>query len=130
LSVSALETLKDEIKGKTVVCVISGGNNDINRMAEIEERSLIFEGLQHYFVIHFPQRPGALREFVTDVLGENDDITRFEYTKRVNRGSGPVILGVLLKDKEEIDTLCEKIAAFDPKYVDLNKNQTLYTLLV
>lgn len=130
LSVSALETLKDEIKGKTVVCVISGGNNDINRMAEIEERSLIFEGLQHYFVIHFPQRPGALREFVTDVLGENDDITRFEYTKRVNRGSGPVILGVLLKDKEEIGTLCEKIAAFDPKYVDLNKNQTLYTLLV
>ncbi|KAF9404419.1 hypothetical protein HW555_014347 [Spodoptera exigua] len=92
LSVSGLELMKDDIKGKNVVCIISGGNNDINRMEEIEERSLIFEGLKHYFVINFPQRPGALREFVTDILGPDDDITRFEYTKKVNRGTGPVIL--------------------------------------
>lgn len=130
LSVAALEQMKDEIKGKTVVCIISGGNNDINRMEEIEERSLIFEGLKHYFVINFPQRPGALREFVTDILGPNDDITRFEYTKKVNRGTGPVILGILLKEKEELPNLLKKIADFDPSYIDLSDNPSLYALLV
>lgn len=130
LSVAALEQMKDEIKGKTVVCIISGGNNDINRMEEIEERSLIFEGLKHYFVINFPQRPGALREFVTDILGPNDDITRFEYTKKVNRGTGPVILGILLKEKEELPNLLKKIANFDPSFIDLSDNPSLYALLV
>ena len=77
LSVSALENYKDHIKGKTVVCV-SGGNNDINRMKEIEERSLLYEEMKHYFILNFPQRPGALREFVNDVLGPQDDITKFE----------------------------------------------------
>lgn len=130
LSVSALEHIKEEIKGKTVVCIISGGNNDINRMEEIEERSLIFEGLKHYFVINFPQRPGALREFVTDILGPDDDITRFEYTKKVNRGTGPVILGILLKEKEELSNLLKKMASFDPNYIDLSDNPSLYALLV
>lgn len=130
LSVSALELVKEDIKGKNIVCIISGGNNDINRMEEIEERSLIFEGLKHYFVINFPQRPGALREFVTDILGPNDDITRFEYTKKVNRGTGPVILGILLKEKEELPNLLAKMAEFDPKYIDLSDNPSLYALLV
>lgn len=130
LSVAALEQVKDEIKGKTVVCIISGGNNDINRMEEIEERSLIFEGLKHYFVINFPQRPGALREFVTDILGPNDDITRFEYTKKVNRGTGPVILGILLKEKEDLANLLTKMREFDPNYIDLSENPSLYALLV
>ncbi|MGX7263240.1 threonine ammonia-lyase IlvA [Enterococcus crotali] len=130
LSVSALELIKDDIRGKTVVCIISGGNNDINRMEEIEERSLIFEGLKHYFVINFPQRPGALREFVTDILGPDDDITRFEYTKKVNRGTGPVVLGILLKNKEELPNLLNKMAQFDPKYIDLSDNPSLYALLV
>lgn len=83
LSVSALENYKDHIKGKTVVCVISGGNNDINRMKEIEERSLLYEEMKHYFILNFPQRPGALREFVNDVLGPQDDITKFEYLKNL-----------------------------------------------
>lgn len=130
LSVAALEQMKDEIKGKTVVCIISGGNNDINRMEEIEERSLIFEGLKHYFVINFPQRPGALREFVTDILGPNDDITRFEYTKKVNRGTGPVILGVLLREKEDLTHLLDRMRKFDPNYIDLSENASLYALLV
>lgn len=130
LSVSALEQMKEEIKGKNVVCIISGGNNDINRMEEIEERSLIFEGLKHYFVINFPQRPGALREFVTDILGPDDDITRFEYTKKVNRGTGPVILGILLKERQELPNLLKKIATFDPNYIDLSQNPSLYALLV
>lgn len=130
MSVSALENLKDEIQGKTVVCVISGGNNDISRMTEIEERSLIFEGLKHYFVVNFPQRPGALRQFVNEILGAEDDITRFEYAKKVNKGKGPVLIGVLLNDKNNYAQLVERLATFDPRFIDLQKNESLYTLLV
>lgn len=130
LSVAALETYREEIKDKTVVCIVSGGNNDINRMQEIEERSLLHEGLKHYFIVNFLQRPGALKEFVNDVLGPHDDITKFEYTKKVNRGNGPVIIGVLLQDKNDYDGLLDRVAAFDPSYIPINDNQTLYTLLV
>lgn len=130
LSVAALETYREEIKDKTVVCIVSGGNNDINRMQEIEERSLLHEGLKHYFIVNFSQRPGALKEFVNDVLGPHDDITKFEYTKKVNRGNGPVIIGVLLQDKKDYEGLLDRVAAFDPSYIPINDNQTLYTLLV
>lgn len=130
LSVAALEVLKAKIKGKTVICIISGGNNDISRMAEIEERSLVYEGLQHYFVVNFPQRPGALKEFVSEVLGPNDDITRFEYTKKINRGTGPVVLGILLKQTSDLATLLTRLAEFDPTYIDLQKEPSLYSLLV
>lgn len=130
LSVAALEVMKDEIKGKTVICVISGGNNDINRMAEIEERSLVYEGLKHYFVVNFPQRPGALKEFVSEILGPNDDITRFEYTKKINRGTGPVMLGILLKDPADLPALLANLGEFDPEFIDLRENDSLYSLLV
>ncbi|ANK60841.1 threonine dehydratase [Loigolactobacillus backii] len=130
LSVSALEQYQDEVRGKTVVCVISGGNNDINRMQEIEERSLIFEGYQHYFVVDFPQRPGALREFVNEILGPDDDITKFEYTKKVNRGKGPVLIGVRLGDKTTLPDLLDRLTMFDPHYINLKDNQMLYTMLV
>ncbi|MBC2061504.1 threonine ammonia-lyase [Listeria marthii] len=130
LSVAALETYREEIKDKTVVCIVSGGNNDINRMQEIEERSLLHEGLKHYFIVNFSQRPGALKEFVNDVLGPHDDITKFEYTKKVNRGNGPVIIGVLLQDRNDYEGLLDRVAAFDPSYIPINDNQTLYTLLV
>lgn len=130
LSVASLETYREEIKDKTVVCIVSGGNNDINRMQEIEERSLLHEGLKHYFIVNFSQRPGALKEFVNDVLGPHDDITKFEYTKKVNRGNGPVIIGVLLQDKNDYEGLLDRVAAFDPSYIPINDNQTLYTLLV
>lgn len=130
LSIAALNQMRGKIQGKNVVCIVSGGNNDINRMAEIDERSNIFEGYQHYFIVNFPQRPGALKEFVTDILGPNDDITRFEYTKRINRGSGPVVLGVLLKHREDITMLLENMARFDPNFIVLKDNQMLYSLLV
>lgn len=130
LSVAALDLLQDEIKGKTVICVISGGNNDINRMGEIEERSLVYEGLKHYFVVNFPQRPGALKEFVSEVLGPDDDITRFEYTKKINRGTGPVVIGILLKKPAALAQLLENLAKFDPEYINLRDNASLYTLLV
>lgn len=130
LSVAALEPLKDRIKGKTVICVVSGGNNDINRMAEIDERSLIYQGLKHYFVVNFPQRPGATKEFASQVLGPDDDITRFEYTKKINRGTGPVMLGILLKNPAALPALLNNLADFDPHYIDLSQNETLYNLLV
>lgn len=129
-SIAALEVMKDEIKGKTIVCIISGGNNDINRMQEMEERALIYDGVKHYFVVNFPQRPGALREFVNDILGPNDDITRFEYIKRANKGKGPVLIGIALSDKNDYDGLLDRLSAFDPSYINLHGNETLYNMLV
>jgi threonine dehydratase len=130
LSVAALDEIKEQIKGKTVVCIVSGGNNDSSRMAEIEEKSLIYQGLKHYFIVNFPQRPGALKEFVSHVLGPDDDITRFEYTKKINRGTGPVMLGILLKQKNDLPALLSRIEQFDQGYINLQQNQSLYSLLV
>jgi len=125
-----LEILREYIKGKTICCIISGGNNDINRMPEMEERALIYDGVKHYFIVNFPQRPGALREFVNDILGPNDDITRFEYIKRANKGKGPVLIGIALSDKDDYDGLLERLSAFDPSYINLHGNETLYNMLV
>ena len=129
-SIAALEVMKDKIKGKTICCVISGGNNDINRMPEMEERALIYDGVKHYFVVNFPQRPGALREFVNDILGPNDDITRFEYIKRASKGTGPVLIGITLADKADYQSLVNRLEAFDPSYINLHGNETLYNMLV
>ncbi|XJZ25683.1 threonine ammonia-lyase IlvA [Bacillota bacterium Lsc_1132] len=130
LSVAALDAYADQIKGKTVVCIVTGGNNDIGRMQEIKERSMIYEGLQHYFIIQFPQRPGALREFLDDVLGPNDDISRFEYTKKNNKESGPALVGIELKDKEDYFPLIERIKKKGFFYKEVNKDSTLFQMLV
>ncbi|WP_059767324.1 threonine ammonia-lyase IlvA, partial [Staphylococcus haemolyticus] len=114
LSVSALEQYKEKIKGKTVVCVVSGGNNDINRMKEIEERSLLYEEMKHYFILNFPQRPGALKEFVNDVLGPQDDITKFEYLKKTSQNTGTVIIGIQLKNHDDLNQLKINVHDFDP----------------
>ena len=129
-SIAALEVMKEDIKGQTIVCIISGGNNDINRMQDMEERALIYDGVKHYFVVNFPQRPGALREFVNNILGPNDDITRFEYIKRANKGTGPVLIGITLGDKKDYGLLIERLSAFDPSYINLHGNESLYNLLV
>ncbi|AND79906.1 threonine ammonia-lyase IlvA [Streptococcus pantholopis] len=129
-AIAALEVMKDDIKGKTVACIISGGNNDINRMQEMEERALIYDGVKHYFVVNFPQRPGALREFVNNILGPNDDITRFEYIKRANKGTGPVLIGITLGDKADYAALIERLSVFDPSYINLHGNESLYNMLV
>ncbi|MEH7109756.1 threonine ammonia-lyase IlvA [Bacillus sp. JJ1764] len=130
LSVAALDTYTDQIKGKTVVCVVSGGNNDIGRMQEIKERSKLYEGLQHYFIVQFPQRPGALREFLFDVLGPNDDISHFEYTKKNNRETGPALVGIELKDKDDYFPLVERIKTKGFVYREVNKDSTLFQMLV
>ncbi|WP_026572996.1 threonine ammonia-lyase IlvA [Bacillus sp. UNC438CL73TsuS30] len=130
LSIAALDSYKEQIKGKTVVCIVSGGNNDIGRMQEIKERSKIYEGLQHYFIVQFPQRPGALREFLLDVLGPNDDISHFEYTKKNNRETGPALVGIELKDKDDYFPLMERIKAKGFFYREVNKDKALYQMLV
>ncbi|SDL69352.1 threonine ammonia-lyase IlvA [Sediminibacillus halophilus] len=130
LPVSALDFYKDQIKGKNIVCIISGGNNDIDRMQEIKERSLIYEGFKHYFIVNFPQRAGALREFMEDVLGENDDITRFEYTKKNNRDKGPVLVGIELKNKTDYEPLIDRMNKKGFAYIEINKDQDLFNLLI
>ncbi|MED4162359.1 threonine ammonia-lyase IlvA [Halalkalibacterium halodurans] len=130
MPIAALDFFKDEIKGKTVVCVLSGGNNDIGRMQEMRERSLIYEGLQHYFIIQFPQRAGALKEFILDVLGPDDDITRFEYTKKNNKSNGPVLIGIELKCDEDYHRLMDRLNKKGFEYREINKNESLFNLLI
>jgi threonine dehydratase len=130
LSIAALDFYREKIRGKNVVCIISGGNNDIDRMQEIKERSLIYEGLKHYFVINFPQRAGALREFLDKVLGENDDITRFEYTKKNNKENGPALVGIELKNKEDYQPLIERMNANGIQYIEINQDPYLFHLLI
>ena len=130
LSVSALDALKDEIKGKKVVCVISGGNNDIERMQEIKEKSLLYEGLKHYFIVRFPQRPGALKLFVNNVLGTHDDITRFEFIKKTNRENGPALVGIELTERTDYDALVARMKEFKFEIIELNNDQTLFEYLV
>lgn len=130
LSIAVLDEFAEEIKGKNVVCIIGGGNNDIDRMQEIKERSLQYEGLKHYFLIRFAQRPGALKEFVNHVLGERDDITRFEYMQKHNKETGPALVGVELQCSGDYALLLNKMKQYHIDYTELNKNDTLFGYLV
>lgn len=130
LAVAALDLNREMIRGKKVVCIISGGNNDIDRMQEIKERSLIYEGLKHYFMINFPQRAGALREFLEEVLGPDDDIARFEYTKKHNKENGPALVGIELLRPEDYEPLIERMQRKGIQYTELNKNMNLFNLLI
>jgi threonine dehydratase len=130
LTVASLHFLKQKLKGKNVVCVVSGSNNDIMRTEEIRERSLLYEGLKHFFVIRFPQRAGALKEFVSNVLGQNDDIVHFEYMKKNNRENGPALVGLEIKNTLDLDVLKIKLKEFGFQYEYLNKNDNLLQFLV
>ncbi len=130
LCIAALDDYADEIKGKNVVCIIGGGNNDIDRMQEIKERSLQYEGLKHYFLIRFAQRPGALKEFVNFVLGENDDITRFEYMQKHNKETGPALVGIELKTKEDYEVLLKKLDQYHINHTELKSGDNAFGYLV
>lgn len=130
LSIAGLEKRSEEIRGKNVVCIVSGSNNDIDRMPEIKERSLQYEGLKHYFLIRFAQRPGALKEFVNNVLGPNDDITRFEYMQKTDKESGPAVVGIELVSRMDYEVLLENMKKYQINYTEINKNDTLFSLLV
>ncbi len=130
LSISSLDFYKDKIKGKTVVCLIGGGNNDITRMEDIKERSLLYEGIKHYFIIKFPQRAGALRQFLNEVLGPDDDITHFEYSKKNNKNAGPALVGLELKNKEDYDGLIKRMEKYNIDYQTINDQRMLFNFLV
>lgn len=130
LPIAALDQYRDQIRGKTVVCIISGGNNDIDRMQEIKERSLIYEGLKHYFMVNFPQRAGALREFLDEILGPEDDITRFEYIKKHDKENGPALVGIELLSIEAYEPLIERMQQKGVDYVEINKDSNLFNILI
>jgi threonine dehydratase len=130
LSIAALDDYAEEIRGKNVVCIIGGGNNDIDRMQEIKERSLQYEGLKHYFLVRFAQRPGALKEFVNHVLGPNDDITRFEYMQKHNKETGPALVGIELRSKDDYKMLLENFNKYQVNFTELSKNDNVFGYLV
>src|SRR5215218_8646120 len=130
LSIAALEDYAEDIRGKTIVCIVSGSNNDIDRMQEIKERSLQYEGLKHYFLIRFAQRPGALKEFVNHVLGPNDDITRFEYMQKHNKESGPALVGIELQSRHDYDQLLQNLNRYHVNFTELSKDDNVFGYLV
>ncbi|MBZ9778387.1 threonine ammonia-lyase [Psychroflexus sp. CAK8W] len=130
LSIAALEHYAEDIKGKNVVCIISGSNNDITRTAEIKERAMLYANLKHYFIVKFPQRAGALRQFVVEILGPTDDITYFQYTKKTNRENGAAVVGLELKSQSDFDPLVKRMK--DNKFYGdyLNNKPDLFQFLV
>ena len=130
LSVAALRFFADEIRGKNVVCIISGGNNDIVRMEEIKERSLLYEGLKHYFIVQLPQRPGALRFFISEIMGPDDDISYFQYSKKNSRERGPVVIGIEVKQKSDYQVLVDKMTQHNIAFTYLNNTPDLFTHLI
>lgn len=130
LSLAALDQLGAKLKGKTVVCVLSGGNNDISRYPEIIERSLVYQGLKHYFMVNFSQRPGALRGFLNEALGPSDDITLFEYTKKNNRENGPALIGVELARKEDLKPLLARMDKLGISYELLESGSPIFRFLI
>lgn len=130
LSVAALDDYADQIKGKKIVCIVSGSNNDIERMQEIKERSLQYEGLKHYFLIRFAQRPGALKEFVNQILGPTDDITRFEYMRKNNKDSAPALVVIELQAQENYQVLIDNMKRYNINYTAINKNDNVFAYLV
>lgn len=130
LTIAALDFYKEAIKGKNVVCIVSGSNNDIERTAEIKERSLLYEGLKHYFMIQFPQRPGALKEFVNEILGPDDDITYFQFAKKNSREVGPVIVALELKSKNDIVNIKSNMNLKGYNFQYINENEDLFAQFV
>ncbi|MGW7682437.1 threonine ammonia-lyase IlvA [Kribbella sp. NPDC054772] len=130
LSTSALGNGLDVRPGETVVCLLSGGNNDVSRYGEILERSLVYEGLKHYFLVTFPQEPGALRTFLDDALGPDDDITLFEYVKRNNRETGVALVGLEISSRDDLPGLLARMAATPLDIERINPNSPEFRYLI
>ena len=130
LSIAALDLYAEAIVGKNVVCIVSGSNNDITRTAEIKERALLYANLKHYFIVKFPQRAGALKEFVAEVLGPNDDITHFEYTKKNNRANGSAVVGLELQSSRDLAPLIQRMRDGNFYGDYLNDKPDLFQFLV
>ena len=130
LSVAALKFYKDKIKGKRVACVVSGSNNDITRMEEIREKSLLYEGLKHYFIVNFPQKSGAVLSFIRDVIGPTDDLVHIQYIRKTNKNFGPALIGIELAAKEDFGPFMERLKAHGISYEYINENNQLFEILI
>lgn len=129
VSIAALDQLEDQLQGKNVAIIVCGGNNDIERTQEIKERALLYEGRKHYFIVKFPQRAGALKDFL-NVLGPNDDIAHFQYTKKNNRESGPALVGIELESPSDFEPLLSRMKEQQINYEHINNNPMLFEMLV
>ncbi|MDR2414044.1 MAG: threonine ammonia-lyase [Odoribacteraceae bacterium] len=130
LAISALDFYRESLVGKAVACIVSGSNNDITRMEEIRERSLLYEGLKHYFIINFPQRAGALHDFVSRVLGPGDDITYFEYKKKTHREKGPALVGIEVQHPHDVEAILARLNEYHISHEYLNRDLTLFEFMV
>lgn len=130
LSSAALRFYADKIKGKRVGCIVSGSNNDITRMEEIREKSLLFEGLKHYFIVNFPQKSGAILSFVRDVIGPGDDLVYIQYIKKTNKEDGPALIGIEVATKDDYVALINRMKAHNITYEYINENNKLFEILI
>ena len=130
LATAALRFYADKIKGKKVACIVSGSNNDITRMEEIREKSLLYEGLKHYFIINFPQKSGAVVSFINNVIGPSDDLVHIQYIKKTNKNSGPALIGIELAAKEDFEPLIQRMEAHGVQYEYINENNQLFEILI
>ena len=130
LAAAALRFYADKIKGKRVACIVSGSNNDITRMEEIREKSLLYEGLKHYFLVNFPQKSGAVLSFIRDVIGPTDDLVYIQYIRKTNKESGPALIGIELADKEDFAPLMRRMEAHGISYEYINDNNILFEILI
>ena len=130
LSIAALNFYADQIKGKKVACVVSGSNNDITRMEEIREKSLLYEGLKHYFIITFPQKTGILHSFIRDIIDPTNDLVYFQYMKKTNRDFGPALIGIELQDKHDLPALLKRLEIHNLAYEHINQNDKLFEILI
>ena len=130
LAVAALKFYKDKLKGKRVACVVSGSNNDITRMEEIREKSLLYEGLKHYFIVNFPQKSGAVLSFIRDVIGPTDDLVHIQYIRKTNKNFGPALIGIELASKEDFGPFMQRLKAHGITYEYINENNQLFEILI
>ena len=130
LAIAALNSMSDKIKNKSIGVLVCGGNNDIFRMPEIKERALLYAELKHYFLVDFPQRSGALKQFVTEILGPNDDITHFEFSKKHFRNSATAVVGIELKEVSDLTILVERMKKYNFKFDYINDKKNLFQVLI
>ena len=130
LAAAALRFYADKIKGKNVACIVSGSNNDITRMEEIREKSLLYEGLKHYFIVTFPQKSGEILSFIHDVIGPTDDLVYIQYIKKTNKNFGPALIGIELAAKEDFEALIKRLDEHGAEYEYINKNNKLFEILI
>ena len=130
LASAALRFYADEIKGKNVACIVSGSNNDITRMEEIREKSLLYEGLKHYFIVNFPQKSGEILSFIRDVIGPEDDLVYIQYIKKTNKNFGPALIGIELARQEDFKGLTDRMDKHGISYEYINENNKLFEILI